>query len=136
MLTIGRIDVQCIVEDAQSRLPSESCGLIAGDLTEGGAVVRHAYPLDNMDDSPTHFSLDPADQFDVMADIHRQGFTLLGNFHSHTRSAPFPSPEDIRLAYDKDAYYLIVSLEFDEPILRAFRHEDDVLVEVQLRIID
>lgn len=134
MLTITRTDLDHIVADAHSRLPAEACGLIAGSIIEGGAQVQKIYPLANLDASASHFSLSPEDQFDVISDIRKNGFTLLGNYHSHTKTAPFPSPEDIRLAYDHDAYYLILSLEFDTPELKAFRLDKDIMVEVPLEI--
>ena len=134
MLTITRTDLDHIVADAHNRLPAESCGLIAGNMTEDGARIQKVYPLTNLDASASHFSLSPEDQFDVISDIRKNRFTLLGNYHSHTKTAPFPSPEDIRLAYDHDAYYLILSLEFDNPDLKAFRLAEGVMVEVPLEI--
>lgn len=48
----------------------------------------------------------------------------LGNWHSHPESPSRPSDEDKRLAYDKTASYMILSLmNKDEPVLNSFHIE-------------
>ena len=43
-------------------------------------------------------------------------------YHSHTRSAAYPSRTDVELAFFPDTLYLIVSLaDRDAPEIRAFR---------------
>mgnify|MGYP000281918315 FL=1 len=53
-----------------------------------------------------------------------EGLVPLGNWHSHPESPSRPSDEDKRLAYDKTASYMILSLmNKDEPVLNSFHIE-------------
>jgi len=53
----------------------------------------------------------------------------LGNFHSHPSTPARQSKEDIRLAYDPSASYLILSLAEDIPVLKAFGITGDVVAQ-------
>jgi proteasome lid subunit RPN8/RPN11 len=59
----------------------------------------------------------------------------LGNFHSHPSTPARPSKEDIRLAYDPSASYLILSLAEEIPVLKAFGITGDVVVQQEIVII-
>ena len=113
-----------MLDEALRQRPREACGLVAGENTEDGAVIRRVYCLRNCDESAEHFSLDPAEQLAAVKDMRSRGLVPLGNWHSHPETPSRPSAEDIRLAYDSRAIYLILSLAQDEPILRAFHIEE------------
>lgn len=130
MIVIRRRHYQAIVEYARKAAPKEACGLIAGLEADGPRTVTAIYPLTNLDDSPEHYSMDPKEQFAAVKDIRGKGWTLLGNYHSHPASPARPSAEDIRLAFDPEASYLIISLlEPEQPALRAFRINNKVVKE-------
>ena len=58
-------------------------------------------------------------------------------YHSHTRSAAYPSQTDINLALWPDALYIIVSLaEADAPDVKAFAIVDRKVNEVELDVSD
>jgi proteasome lid subunit RPN8/RPN11 len=121
---IKRSDYDAIVSHAKSCLPDESCGLVAGRTEDGAKIIEAVYPLTNTDSSSEHFSIDPREQLASVKDMRSRGLVLIGNFHSHPATPARPSEEDIRLARDPDASYLILSLAGDEPVLRAFHIEN------------
>ena len=60
----------------------------------------------------------------------------LGNFHSHPESPSRPSEEDKRLAYDREASYMIISLmDIENPVLKSFRIVDNVSTEEEIKYI-
>jgi proteasome lid subunit RPN8/RPN11 len=121
VLIINRRHYAAIAGLAAAAAPKEACGLVAGLVEDGQRIVAKIYPLTNLDDSPDHFSLDPGEQFAAVRDMRQNGWTLLGNWHSHPASPARPSAEDIRLAFDPEAIYLIISLrDARRPVLRAF----------------
>lgn len=120
MLKIVKEEYDRIVAHAVNGLPNEACGLAAGTQEGEDRIIRKAYCLSNTDNSPEHFSMDPKEQFKVIADIRANGFTLLGNFHSHPATPARPSQEDIRLAFDPRLIYIIVSLKDGTPVLKSF----------------
>jgi len=113
-------DYETIVTHARSGLPNEACGLIAGKIDNDIKTVEKVYLLSNPDKSPEHFSIDPKEQLSAVKDMRANGFVPLGNFHSHPSTPARLSEEDIRLAYDGKASYLILSLAGESPVLKAF----------------
>jgi len=109
-----------IVSHAKSSLPNEACGLIAGVTNDDVKTVGKVYLLSNPDNSPEHFSINPKEQLTAIKDMRANGFTPLGNFHSHPSTPARPSEEDIKMFYDSTASYLILSLADKDPVLKAF----------------
>ncbi|MDR0747950.1 MAG: M67 family metallopeptidase [Tannerellaceae bacterium] len=120
MIRICQHIIQAIIRQAQDELPHEACGLLAGS---GDTVVKQ-FPMTNIDHSAEHFSFDPREQFHVLNTARKEGLRIIANYHSHPSTPSRPSEEDIRLAYDPDIIYLIVSLAAEEPVVRAFRIRD------------
>lgn len=121
MIIISKDDYRKIVDHAVSELPNEACGLIAGRIEGNDKIIEKVYLLSNIDKSNEHFSLDPKEQLAAVRDMREQGISPLGNWHSHPSSPSRPSEEDKRLAYDKTASYLILSLmDKDKPVLNSF----------------
>ncbi len=54
---------------------------------------------------------------------------VIGVFHSHTHSEPYPSPTDIGQAPDPDWHYVIVSLKREAPETRSYRIVDGTVTE-------
>ena len=122
MITLKKADYEKMLEHAKKELPNEACGLLAGVIEGTDKKVEKVYLLTNIDHSNEHFSLDPKEQLAAIKDMRAAGLVPLGNWHSHPESPSRPSEEDKRLAYDKTASYLILSLmNADEPVLNSFR---------------
>jgi proteasome lid subunit RPN8/RPN11 len=139
MLKLTKEHYETIVDHALAGLPYEACGLLSGVGSaadaEASGVVAKVYPLSNIDKSAEHFSMDPKEQFRVIADIRNCGTALIGNFHSHPATPARPSAEDIRLAYDPNLRYLILSLQDGQPLLKSFLIKDGVSTEEPIRLI-
>ena len=126
MIKISKSDFQKILDHAVSELPNEACGLIAGRTEGNDKLIEKVYLLTNIDKSNEHFSLDPKEQLAAIKDMRAAGLSPLGNWHSHPESPSRPSDEDKRLAYDKNASYMILSLmDRDNPVLNSFHIEGD-----------
>ncbi|MBR1672939.1 MAG: M67 family metallopeptidase [Fretibacterium sp.] len=124
-IILKKKDYEDMVARARAELPNEACGLLAGRDEGGERAIEKVYMLTNTDHSPEHFALSPKEQLDAVRDMRAHGLKLSGNWHSHPESPARPSAEDIRLAFDKNISYLILSLEDKEnPRLRAFHIEN------------
>lgn len=120
MLTFPKAQFERFLAHAKENLPNEACALLGGTVDGQDAVIQKAYLLTNVDKSPEHFSMDPQEQFAAIKDMRKNGWTLLGNLHSHPSSPSRPSEEDKRLAFDPSIRYLILSLMEDEPVVKCF----------------
>ena len=126
MIKLKNDDFKKMLHHAIAELPNEACGLIAGVKDGSDKVIEKVYLLTNTDHSNEHFSLDPREQHAAVKDMRANGFIPLGNWHSHPETPSRPSDEDKRLAYDKTASYMILSLmDSNNPVLNSFHIEGD-----------
>jgi proteasome lid subunit RPN8/RPN11 len=118
-----------IVTHAREDLPNECCGMVGGV----GGEARTVYRAENAEVSPLRYSIGAKDQFRLMREIEAAGEELAGIYHSHTKSAAYPSQTDVNLAGWPDAVYLIVSLAgADGPDLKGFWIRDGEIAEAEL----
>ena len=117
MIRIKKEILDSIISHARKDLPNEACGYLAG--SEG--IINKSYELTNTDHSPEHFSFDPAEQFKTVKDARNNGLQISANYHSHPVTPARPSVEDIRLAYDPNISYVIISLALPEANVKSFR---------------
>ena len=123
--------LEIIYKRAEEEAPLEACGYLAG---KADLVTTH-YKMTNVDQSETHFSFDPREQFEVIKTVRDNGMEIIAAYHSHPESPARPSKEDIRLAYDSSIIYVIVSLENGEKTCGAFTIKDGVVRSELLDII-
>ena len=123
-----------IVEHARRDAPNECCGVVA---TRDGVVVG-VHPAVNVAASPLRFEIDSLELLRLVTEIEDRGEDLGAIYHSHTRSAAYPSQTDVNFAAGwPGVEWLIVGLAAgDEPELRSFRIDGGVVTEVGIDIGD
>jgi proteasome lid subunit RPN8/RPN11 len=129
-MRIPRHLIDEIVDHARAEAPNECCGMIAA--RDGEAV--QVYRAVNAAASPLRYEVDPKDQLRIETEIDEAGLQLGAIYHSHTRSAPYPSQTDINLAFYPDAVYVIVGVAGQDPDVRAFRIRDGRVDEAELEV--
>lgn len=122
-----------IVAHAREDLPNECCGLVGG--RDGEATVVHR--VENAAASPLRFVMDPQSQYDAWKAIEDAGQDLLAIYHSHTKTAAYPSQTDLNESVAwPEQMYLIVSLEDDEaPVLKGYWLRDGKIAEAGLDVV-
>lgn len=136
MIIISEADFKRMTAHAESGLPNEACGLIAGVQEEGRRVIKKVYFLTNMDHSSEHFSLDPKEQLQAIKNMRENGLKPLGNWHSHPETPARMSEEDKRLAHDRNASYMILSLmDREKAVLHSFRRDGDEFFSEEVVIL-
>ena len=117
-MRITRAQADAIVRHARDEFPNECCGLIAGQ----GDTATRVLPTRNAEGTPFMYVMDPLEQMQLMEEIEDAGEDLVAIYHSHTRSAAYPSTTDVDLAFFAEPLYVICSLQdADNPVIRAFR---------------
>ncbi|HEX7245881.1 MAG TPA: M67 family metallopeptidase [Solirubrobacterales bacterium] len=121
-----------MVAHAREDLPNECCGMVGGSDGEATSVIRVA----NAAASPLRFEMDPQGQYDALKAIEDGGGELLAIYHSHTKSAAYPSQTDVNQAVNwPDAIYAIVSLEDPErPDVKAYWLKDLKIADAELLV--
>jgi proteasome lid subunit RPN8/RPN11 len=121
--------VRLAIEDHAIRSrPAECCGLLSG----GNGLITEIHHLRNDAEKPeTRYFATPEELFAAMRRIREAGQSLLGVYHSHPRTAAYPSASDVEMAFYPDALYFIISLE-PRVELRAFKIEESRIEDVEI----
>ena len=119
-----------LVGHAREEAPDECCGYMR--ITDG--AVDEVFRAVNERHSPYGFELG-FEPLRAANELDDDGHGV-GIYHSHPRSAPEPSQTDINLAAYPGWLQLIISLENDEPRIRAWRIEDGNVSEEELEVED
>jgi len=94
--------VDDLVAHAREEAPNECCGVIAvtAERSHSGrpAVAARVYRAVNAAASPLRFEVDGRELLRAIDDIEQRGSELGAIYHSHTRTAPYPSQTDINFA--------------------------------------
>jgi len=126
-------------------LPLEACGLLAGprpshraDANANAndvADVRIVYLTRNAAASSRVYTVDPRDHLKADRDAESRGYEILGVFHSHTHTDPYPSPTDVAQAPDPSWHYVLVSLRDEAPMTRSYRIVDGKITEEPVVVV-
>jgi proteasome lid subunit RPN8/RPN11 len=126
-----------LIAHARERDDVECCGLVAVEPAPDGEQRRavRVYPTENIHASPLRFEIDPMEQYRLTEEIEERGWEIGAIYHSHVRSAPYPSQTDISFAANLPGVeWIIVGLAgADDPEVRSYLIESAGVHEVELR---
>lgn len=114
--------------------PEEGCGLLVGEFSSGSVVEVH--PTENTAHSSQLYTVDPRAHLRIDRVAEDAGLSVIGVFHSHTHTDPWPSPTDVRQAPDPSWHYVLVSLRHDVPSTRSYRIVDGSILEEPVIVVD
>jgi [CysO sulfur-carrier protein]-S-L-cysteine hydrolase len=130
---IARALLDELVAHARAEAPNECCGVVA---VEPGSTARatRVHPTVNTAASPLKFEVDGRELLGVIDAIERAGQELGAIYHSHTRTAPYPSQTDINFAVNwPGVEWIIVGLAAgEEPKVRSYLIDGGTVEEVKL----
>jgi proteasome lid subunit RPN8/RPN11 len=104
--------------------PNEGVGLLAVDRRAAEARAVAFFPGENIDASPSRYTMHPRDVVVALDTIAARGWELGAIVHSHLKGPATPSRTDVGEAYYPDTVMLIVSLAALPPEMRGWWLED------------
>lgn len=123
--------LELITEHALRDAPNECCGLVAA--RDGQAVGVRAEA--NEAGSPLRFEISGKALLAALDEIEGAGTELGAIYHSHTRSAPYPSQTDINFAAGWPGIeWIIVGVDGGRTEVRSYLIEDGQVREVPVEI--
>ena len=132
MIMIRKDLKEAIIEQCRREFPNEACGMLAGKAHK----VEKVYEMTNSEKSPETFFMDAKEQLKIMKEIRTLGLEMIGIYHSHVASSPYPSSHDVELAFYPEAFYVIVSLKDKaNPSVRSFKIKDGKITEEEVGIV-
>lgn len=140
ILTPSQLDQ--LYDQMRRDAPYETCGMIGG--REGRALK--IYPIKNVAENRVkNYLMDGVEQIRAMQDMDDNGYDILAIYHSHPVTRAYPSPTDVRDAYDADlqesrypgSVYIIMSLmNPDAPEAHGYLLNGETITEIELEIRD
>lgn len=118
-ITITAEQLAEMVAHCLSCYPEEGCGLLVGDPATG--VVGAVHPTENVAHSAQVYTVDPRAHLRIDREAEEAGQGVIGVFHSHTHTDPWPSPTDVIQAPDPSWHYVVVSLRHELASARSYR---------------
>jgi [CysO sulfur-carrier protein]-S-L-cysteine hydrolase len=134
---ISRALLDDLIAHAREEAPNECCGVVAVEAgaADGQACAARVHRAVNTAASPLRFEVDGLQLLRTMDDIEAAGRELGAIYHSHTRSAPYPSQTDINFAVNwPGVEWIIVGLAGSgEPEVRSYVIDGADVREVPLK---
>jgi proteasome lid subunit RPN8/RPN11 len=138
-----------LIAHAREEAPNECCGVLAVAPSPNGpagatgsqrpAVLRGASAVRvhraiNTAASPLRFEIDGREVLRLIDAIEADGLELGAIYHSHTRTAPYPSQTDINFAaHWPGVEWVIVGLaDRETPEVRSYLIDDGAVEEVAI----
>ena len=119
--------IEEIVAHAREEAPNECCGLLAGR----GGRSEQVFRMTNAARSPLRFEVEPLEVMRTLEAIDEAGMEPVALYHSHTRTAPYPSQTDVTYA---EAWpgtpWIIVGLADGDASVRTFSIDGANVVEL------
>ncbi len=119
-----------MIGHAYDGYPLEACGLLVGR----GDRVERFVACTNEAASARVYTIPPRELLRAERAAEGDGLEIIGVFHSHTHSEPYPSTTDVDQAPDPGWHYVIVSLKRDAPETRCYRIVDGVVSEERVGV--
>ncbi|MHB8235040.1 MAG: M67 family metallopeptidase [Solirubrobacteraceae bacterium] len=130
--------LQEIVAHAQENPRIECCGVVAvGDpAPDGERAATRVYRAENIHASALKFEIDPMELLRLNNAIEDEGWEIGAIYHSHVRSAPYPSQTDIGFAASwPGVEWIIVGLApGEQPLVRSYLIDGPDVREVAVEV--
>jgi [CysO sulfur-carrier protein]-S-L-cysteine hydrolase len=131
-MQISQEFVDEMIAHAREEFPNECCGMIEGRDGKAIAVRR----ITNEAASPLRYEMESKERYRAWKSIEDAGNEFLAIYHSHTKSAAYPSQTDVNQAQNwPEQVYVIVSLaDENAPDVKAFDLKDLKIADVPLDV--
>ncbi len=124
--------VEQMTEHALRDAPNECCGFVA---VKDGVATRVLEAV-NEAHSPLRFEISGKALFDLITEIEDADEELGAIYHSHTRSAPYPSQTDINFAAGWPGIeWIIVGTKGEQPEVKSYLIDGGEVTDVAVAIV-
>ncbi len=115
---------QLLSNEAIDKKPNEACALLFGKKDNDIITINEIYPAENIEKSPTNFTISNEQLIQGYKIAEEKGLEVIGIFHSHPDSEPYPSATDKKFMEINPVAWVIFSTVTNE--FKAYMYEDDL----------
>jgi proteasome lid subunit RPN8/RPN11 len=129
-LRLSQDQVGQLIALAEEHAPKESCGLLAGLEN----TVNQIIPIANISDNPNEYFMDPQGLVSAFYWVDSLELEILGVYHSHPHTEPFPSDTDISRNLVPKIPQLIIGKSKNKWAVRLFILVDSGVKEIAFSV--
>jgi proteasome lid subunit RPN8/RPN11 len=112
-------------EESMSNNSNESCALLFGKKENDELIIEEVFLAENIEKSPVSFTIANDQLIRGYKEAEDKGLDVIGIFHSHPNSEPYPSMTDKKFMEINPVAWVIfsnVSKDF-----KAYMYESDII---------
>ena len=115
---------ELLSKDAKEKKPNESCALLFGNKENDKLIVSELFLAENIDGSPVNFTISNEQLIQGYKMAEEKGLEVIGIFHSHPNSEPYPSSTDKKFMEINPVSWVIFSNVTND--FKAFLFESEI----------
>ena len=96
-------------KQAIEQVPNESCALLFGKTENDQLVVKDLFLTENTEKSPVNFTISNEQLIQGYQEAEEKKLEVIGIFHSHPNSEPYPSNTDKKFMKINQVVWVIFS---------------------------
>lgn len=123
---------QILSNHAENESPYESCAILFGKKDDNEIKVEKIFLTKNIEKSPVNFTISAEERLEADKIERESGLKIIGIFHSHPDSKPYPSNTDKKFMDLNPVVWIIfsgISKEFKAFVLGTEINEIPITVE-------
>ena len=117
-----------VIAHAKECQPRECCGVLLGTSDH----ITEAIRARNIAESTSRFLIDPKTHIEARRTARNLRLQVIGFYHSHPHSHPYPSATDLAEAAYPECVHLIVGFVDGKAEARLFNYKDGGATEIAL----
>lgn len=123
-LVLTEAQKQLLSKEAKDKKPNESCALLFGKKDNSNLLVNEVFITENIEGSPVNFTISNEQLIQGYKIAEEKGLDVIGIFHSHPNSEPFPSSTDKKFMEINPVAWVIFSDITND--FKAFLFESEI----------
>lgn len=124
-LILTKYQQEILSKEASDKKPNESCALLFGKKENDNVIISEIYPTENIEKSPINFTISNEQLIQGYKIAEDKELEVVGIFHSHPDSEPFPSATDKKFMEINPVIWVIFSLVTKE--FKAYMFESELI---------
>lgn len=132
-LILTESHTKILSKQAKKQIPNESCALLFGKTENDNLVVKELFLTNNTEKSPVNFTISNEQLIQAYQEAEDKKMEVVGIFHSHPNSEPYPSSTDNKFMKINPVVWLIFSCQSNN--FKAYILDSDI-VEVPIKIVE
>lgn len=131
-ITLTRDQADILKKHSIQNLPNESCAILFGTNIDDTTTIKEIFLAENVVKSPINFTISNEELIEAYGRAEKLQLEVVGIFHSHPDSVPYPSSTDTKYMEINPVPWIIFSNMHDK--FKAYVYYDTI-IPIQVRIL-